>query len=349
MNKKSKFIFIFLFIFVLIGTLALKPIHAEAKKPVVLRLVIATPEGDWPQTYRDKEMAKRFNKRANGEYIIEVHAGGALAKLPEFFDAVRVGAVEMEFSNWGMFTFLDPRLGLLETPFLFNSNYATNAACRRLLPLYDKILQEKFNAKGLVMMNTGGLGLWSQKPLKTLEEWKGLLVGSVSPVTSTLIKGLGGSPVTIPFYEIFEALQKKVVDAAAQSAHGGVVFSFPEVCKYFTAFYGVPAPAGYSINLDVWKKMPPDIRNILLEETQRASEWMNNVVVTELPEKDLNTFKEKGVTVYYLPREEREKWAERLQSNKDEQLSSHGELGQEIKQIADEVNKEYPYSERGIL
>ena len=349
MKKRSVFIYMFLPMFVLGGTLFLQPIHADAKKPIVLRLVIATPEGDWPQTYRDKEMAKRFNKRAQGEYKIEVYAGGALAKLPEFFDAVRVGAVEMEFSNWGMFTFLDSRLGLLETPFLFNSNYATNAACKKMLPLYDKILQEKFKAKGLVMMNTGGLGLWSQKPVKILEEWKGLLVGSVSPVTSTLIKGLGGSPVTIPFYEIYEALQKKVVDAATQSAHGGVVFSFPEVCKYFTAFYGVPAPAGYSINLDVWKKMPPDIQNILIEETQRAADWMNEVVVTELPDKDLSTFKEKGVTVYYLPKGEREKWAERLQSNKDEQLSSHGELGQQIKQIAGEVNKAYPYSEKGIL
>ena len=349
MKKMTVSFSVFLFILALLCGIVLKASHAEAKKPVVLRLVIATPEGDWPQTFRDKEMAKRFNERAKGEYVIEVHAGGALAKLPEFFDAVRVGAVEMEFSNWGMFTFLDSRLGLLETPFLFTTNYATNAACPKLLPLYDKILQEKFNAKGLAMANTGGLGLWAQKPVKTLDDWKGLLVGSVSPVTSTLIKGLGGSPVTIPFYEIYESLQKKVVDAAAQSAHGGVVFYFPQVCKYFTAFYGVPAPAGYSINMDVWKKMPLNIQKILLEETQKAVEWMNNIVVTELPERDLNTFNEKGVEVYYLPKAEREKWAGQLQSYKDEQLSGHGEIGKAIRKIADEVNKEYPYSEKGIL
>ena len=339
----------FMCILVLSCVFLLQPLRAQAKKPVVLRLVIATSEGDWPQTYRDKEMAKRFNERANGEYVIEVYAGGALAKLPEFFDAVRIGAVEMEFSNWGMFTFLEPKLGLLETPFLFNNNYAANAACKKMLPLFDKIFQEKFNAKALAMTNTGGLGLWSQKPIKTLDDWKGLLVGSVSPVTSTLIKGLGGSPVTIPFYEIYESLQKKVVDAAAQSAHGGVVFGFPEVCKYFTAFYGIPAPAGYSINLKVWKKMPPHIQTILLEETQKATEWMSHITVTELPEKDLSVFKEKGVSVYYVPKEEREKWAAQLESYRKEQLSSHGELGKEIERIADEVNKEYPYTEKGIL
>ena len=72
------------------------------------------------------------------------------------------------------------------------------------------------------------------------------------------------------------------MDAAAQSAHGGVVFSFPQVCKYFTAFYGIPAPAGYSINLDVWKKMPKHVQQILEEESIAASEWMNKTVDSEL-------------------------------------------------------------------
>jgi TRAP-type transport system periplasmic protein len=342
--KKTWFLFsVLVLAFFVVSIIAAGTAFAQ-KKPVVLRLVIMTPEGDWPQTFRDKEMAKRFNERAKGEYSIEVYPGGALAKLPEFFDAVRVGTVEMQFSNWGMFSFQDPRLGLLETPFLFASNAATSAAMKQTLPLYDPILQEKFNAKGLAMMSTGGLGLWSQKPVKTLEEIKGMMIGSVSPVTSVLIKELGASPVTIVFTDLYESLQKKVVDAASQSAHGGVVFAFPEVCKYYTAMYSVPAPAGYSINLDVWKKMPAHIQKILLEETDRAADWMAKVVLTELPDKDLAAFKQKGVTVYYLPKAEREKWAKKLEPYKEKQLSSFGELGQKMKKIADEVNKKFPYT-----
>ena len=321
------------------------------KKPVVIRHIMPTPEGDYPQTYRDKEMAKRFNERAKGEYVIEVHAGDALAnKLPEYFDAVRIGAVEMEFSNWGMFSFMDPRMGLLELPFLLNNNHASSASCKPLLPLYDQILQEKFNAKGVAMLSTGGLGLWSKKPIKSLEDWKGLLAASVSPVASTLIKDLGGSPVTIVFFETYEALQKKTVDAAIQSSHGGVVFQFPDVCKYFTAFFGIPASAGYSINLDVWKKMPPHIQKILQEETARAADWMANVMVTELPDGDLKVFKEKGVTVNYLPKAERDRWAKQLEPYVEKQLSSFGELGQKVKAIADEMNKKYPYiPDKGIM
>lgn len=349
MKKLSILLFLCSMTFFALNIISSEPAMAQ-KKPIVIRHVIPTPEGDYPQTFRDKEMAKRFNERAKGEYVIEVYAGGALAKLPEYFDAIRIGAVEMAFSNWGMFTFLDPRFGLLETPFLFNNNHATNEACKSLLPLYDQILQEKFNAKGIAMMNTGGLGLWSQKPIKTLADWKGLLVASVSPITSQMIKDIGGSPVTIVFFEIYEALAKKTVDAASQSAHGGVVFNFPEICKYFTAFYSIPAPAGYSINLDVWKKMPPHIQKILQEETARAADWMGKTLVTELPESDLKVFKEKGVSVHFLPKEEREKWAKQLEPYKEKQLSSFGELGQKIKKIAEEMNKKYPYvPDKGII
>lgn len=349
MMKKYIFIPVLLAMLVFVAGVILSTPSVEAKKSKVLRFVVPTPDGDWPLTHMTKEFAKRFNDRANGEYVIEVHAGGALAKLPEYFDAVRIGAVDGAFCNWGMFSFIDPRLGLLETPFLFTNNYATSEACKQLLPLYDQILQEKFNAKGLGMVNTGGLGLHSQKPVKTLKDWDGLLVGAVSPVTSTLVKGLGGSAVTIVFTDLYESLQKKVVDAAVQSSHGGVVFGFPDICKHFTAFFGIPAPAGYSINMDIWKKMPSNIQQILVEEAKQSGEWMSDVLVGKLPEGDLEAFKKKGVSVYYLPKGERDKWAREFEKSNKELFSKYGELGRKIMEIADDVNKRYPYSEDGIL
>lgn len=335
-------LFVLVVAFFVAGSVVCQDAYAQ-KKPIVLRLVIATPEGDFVQTFRDKEMAKRFNERAKGEYVIEVYPGMALAKLPEFFDAVRIGAVEMQFSNWGTFVFMDARLGLLELPFLFNSNKACAEGSKLLLPLFDPILQEKFNAKGMGMMGTGGLGMWSPKPIKALEDMKGTLVASVSPPMSILIKSLGGSPVTIPFPDIYESLQKKIVDSSAQSAHGGVVFQYPDSCKHFTAFFGIPAVAGYTINLDVWKKMPPRIQKILIEETNKAAEWMADMLENRLPDMDLKVFKDKGVSVYYLPKAERDKWAKQLQPYNDKQFSGFGDLGQKVKKISDEINKKYPY------
>jgi TRAP-type C4-dicarboxylate transport system substrate-binding protein len=320
------------------------------KKPTVLRLTISTPAGDFPQTYRDTEMAKRFNERAKGEYMIEVHPGMTLAKLPEFLDAVRVGAVEMQFSNIGMFQGMDPRLGLLETPFLWESQHSTIESMKQMVPMFDKIMQEKFNQKLLGMVNTGGLGLWSQKPVKTLGDLKGMLVASVSPATSAMLKTLGAAPVTIMFPDIYESLSKKIVNGAAQSGHGGNVFQFFDSCKYFTATYEMAAPAGWTINLDVWKKMPPNIQKILLEEIAKASEWMHETMLGKLPDMDMKTYKDKGVTIYYLPVAERAKWAAPFAATNEAECKKFGEMGVQFKKIVDEANKKFPYKpEKGNL
>jgi TRAP-type C4-dicarboxylate transport system substrate-binding protein len=77
---------------------------------------------------------------------------------------------------------------------------------------------------------------------------------------------------------------------------------------------------------------------------------MANVLVTELPDSDLKVFKEKGVTVHYLPKADRDKWARQLEPYKEKQLSSFGELGQKVKKIADDMNKKYPYvPDKGIM
>jgi TRAP-type transport system periplasmic protein len=342
MKKKLSLLLVLLVAFLAVGIIASSPAFAQ-KKPVVLRLTIATPAGDFPQTYRDTEMAKKFNERAKGEYKIEVYPGMTLAKLPEFLDAVRVGAVEMQFSNIGMFQGMDPRLGLLETPFLWESERAAEESIKLMTPLFDKVMQEKFNQKLLGMVTTGGLGIWSQKQVKTLDDLKGMLMASVSPATSTMLKTLGASPVTIMFPDIYESLSKKIVNGSAQSGHGGNVFQFFDSCKFYTASFGMASPAGWTINLDVWKKMPAGTQKILLEETAKAAEWMNTTMQTKLPDMDLKTFKDKGVTLYYLPVAERAKWAGLFKDANEAECKKFGDLGAQFKKIVDDMNKKYPY------
>jgi TRAP-type C4-dicarboxylate transport system substrate-binding protein len=342
--KKSRIVLGLVLIISVFVALAVPGGNACAqKKPIVLRLVVPTPEGDWPMTFMTKEMAKRFNERAAGSYLIEVHAGGSLAKLPEYFDAVRIGAVEMAYSPWGTFANLDARLGLLELPFLFTNNRSANEASKALLPLFDRVLQEKFNAKGLGMMNNGGMGLWSFKPINTLADLKGLLVASVSPSASSLLKGLGTAPVTIMFPDMYESVQKKIVEGAFLGLHAGLTFSLNDACKQYTAFFGMPAIAGYSLNLDVWKKMPPAIRQILKEETDKAALFLGDVLLTKIPEMDLKSSKEKDFTVSILPAEERARWAKLFQPYIEKQLSSYGDLGRQMKKICEDTNKKYPY------
>lgn len=343
MKKRFVLLSVLVLGFVLMTAAVSGTAFAEKK----LRLVTPAPAGDWPLAFLSFELAKHFNARVS-DYQIEVYAGGALAKLPEYFDAVRVGAVEMSCAPWPMFSNLDPRLGVIETPFLFVSSRAASSATEALLPLYDQILQGRFNAKGLSMFTTGGMNLFSTKPVQTLEDWNGLLTGALSPSAAALAKALGASPVTIMWTETYEALQKKVIVSTLQSTHGAVAMNMIDVAKYATIFYGISLANGFGINLNVWKKMPKNVQQILEEEAINSAKWMNNLVNGELGDIDLKAFKEKGVTAYFVPKAERARWESLAAPLKEKQLSSLGDFGQKVKQIAEKVNEANPYTEAGV-
>jgi C4-dicarboxylate-binding protein DctP len=347
MIKKNTVSFIIPLLFIhIIFVLFLNVPQAEAKRPVIIRLVVPAPAGD-PLTEKDEELAKRFNSRVNGEYKILVFPGESLAKIPEYFDAVRVGAIEMADVAWGVYAGLDPRLSLIETPFLFNNIEAGIEAARRLLPLHDKILQERFNAKALGLINFSGFELLCSRPVKSLEDWKGMMVGAISPTMAHMIKELGGSPVTVMWTDLYTSLQKGIIDGAANGTHGSIENGLTDVCTDVSCFFGASAWNGYAINLDLWKKMPANVQQILLEEVDRAVDWMHKKLL-QYEVEDIKTFQERGLNIHIISNREREKWRQKLQDYQKEQLSSMGEFGIKVKEIVDDVNRKHPYCIRTI-
>ncbi len=344
-NKILFSIILILFIF-LIFFLFLKKPGDETKKPVIIRLVVPSAVGD-PLTEKDEELARRFNSRVNGEYKIQVFPGESLAKIPEYFDAVRVGAIEMADAPWGVYAGLDPRLSLIETPFLFNNIEAGTAAAKRLLPLHDEVLQERFNAKALGLMHLSGMEVLSSKPVESLEDWKGMMVGAISPTMAILIKELGGSPVTIMWTDLYTSLQKGIIDGTVNGTHGSIENGLMDVCTDVSYFFGSSGWNGFTINLDLWKRMPPEIQQILLEEVDTAVDWIHNRFA-QWEVEDLETFKKRGLNVHIISISEREKWRKRLLPYQEQQLSSMGEFGIKVKEIVDDVNSRNPYQLKNI-
>ena len=340
-GKRASSRFLILLICLLPCTIALLTSDAMAGKTRVLRLVVPAAVGD-PLTYKDEELARRFNERANNRYRIQVFPGESLARIPEFFDAVRVGAIEMADTAWGIYAGSDPRLSLVETPFLFNNIEAGIAAAKRLLPLHDQILQERFNSKALGLIHFSGMELLTRKPIVKLEDWRGMMVGAISPAMAKLIQALDGSPVTIMWTDLYTSLQKGVIDGTVNGTHGSIENGLLDVCTDVTYFFGAAGWNGYTINLDIWKGMPPEVQKILLEETDRAVDWMHQKLM-EYETEDMQTFIKHGKRIHICSEKERERWREKLLPYQKKQIESMGEFGRKVKVIIDDVNSRCPY------
>jgi hypothetical protein len=70
--------------------------------------------------------------------------------------------------------------------------------------------------------------------------------------------------------------------------------------------------------------------------------------MTKLGDDDMKAIKGKGVSIYILPKTERDRWEKLFTSYNEKQIASFGDFGQKVKKVADDMNKRYPYTERGM-
>ncbi len=311
-----------------------------AEKPMILREAIAhTPQdqiGD-----ESLKMAERFNARVEG-YVLEIHHSESLVKFAESLDAVRTGTVELAQWPIDMFGNLDARFNTMGLPFLFNNVEANVAGIDILLPDFSAICEENFNQKLLGVYTATSLDPLSRKPIRTLEDWKGLLVETLNPPSSVAVEKLGGSPVSIPWPDAYSSLDKGVVDAVMCSTNQMVVYKFWEVADYVIPVYIIPTAMTFAVNMDVWNDLPKDVQEILLEEHMKTGKILNDIFIP-LTREHLGTLEAHGVEVITPPLEERNKWRDILMPYTEEALNAVGDFGVRVREVADEVNAKYPY------
>jgi len=314
----------------------------KPQETVILRLPMAQPPQD-PFVLLYQDMADQFNARANGEYQIEIYPGGSLIAIPEAFDAVRTGAAEMGSIGMGMYSGADNRLYGTELPFLYNNIQALAAGQTPEFAklVNDEILVEKFNQMALTTHHSEFPELISTRPVRTLEDWNGLLVGAISPGIAPFTRELGGSSVTQSWADTYSNLEKGVIDASLEATTWMLIAGMPDVAKYVTYTSAISTSYAITINMDIWNAMPKRIQDILTEEALKEAVILNEHYINNY-ENNKAAFAALGVEVYVLPKAERDKWSEVLRPYVEEQLASMGAFGAGLKQVADKANAEYP-------
>jgi TRAP-type C4-dicarboxylate transport system substrate-binding protein len=204
-------------------------------------------------------------------------------------------------------------------------------------------MEKKFNSKAIFSFTCLALDVCSTKPVKTEADWKGLLTQSVSPQSAKFIEAMGGAPVAMPFPEGYQALQKGIVNATMQSSSMMIMFKLTEVGKYVTRGYLIPASLIIAVNMDAFKKMPPNMQNILVEVGKQQQKETNDYFI-KIAQENTKTLTKMGEEVYALPKGERDRWAKKVQAYCDSLLKAmEPEFSAQVKKIAAGVNAKYPY------
>ena len=122
----------------------------------------------------------------------------------------------------------------------------------------DKRLQERHGAKLLGIWPFGPQVVFCKVAISGLGDLKGKKVRVYDQSLAKFIEKIGGIPVTIPFGETQQALERGVTDCAITGPSSANSAGWPEVTTHFMPIGFQIALNGYAMSLTRWNSLTPD-------------------------------------------------------------------------------------------
>lgn len=275
---------------------------------ITLKLAEVSPPGGMrPETSR--WMAKEIEKRTNGKVKVEIYWGGSLVGLKEALRSIQAGVADMCAVAQSYFSKELP-LSL----FSWNSNYHPTDLVRlgraywklyEEIPAFQKELK-KYNQRMFTVWPYEAYNIQSTKPIRLLKDLKGMKIRGVGKHTA-ILKAAGAVPVSVPSVEMYEAIEKGILDGATCNTECFDRYHTYESAKYAT--YGLNLPMYsvlFTINLETWNKLSPDIQKIMIDIGKENSDRFGK---SSMEKRDdiCNKWKSKyGVEIINLPASDRD-------------------------------------------
>lgn len=302
-----------------------------------------------------KWWAKELEKRTDGNVKVKIYPGGSLVKAKEMLNAGKTGLADVV----QVVPAYDPsKLVLAGAPY---KPFNTPPRADQFSLAFNKLAQNKdvkneFNSLGVeyIFLNpSGNYNIMGKKPVRNLSDLKGLKIRSVGDY-SVLLKALGAVPVYTVAPDIYNALERGVVDVVAGCGdHWMYAYKVAEASK--NGYYTNNINMGYAYTIQVMNKskydsLPSNVKNILgqlqAEIPKKAQEMQFS---EEVIEKYIKMFKDLEIEFITFPTEDRKamiKVQDELLEAWIAEWEAKGVRAKEVmkdwKKIMAEVVKKYP-------
>tara|TARA_R110001583_G_scaffold134977_1_gene286707 strand:+ start:180 stop:1211 length:1032 start_codon:yes stop_codon:yes gene_type:complete len=323
--KRLTALFTALFTAVLIWT-ALLPTLAQAEV-IELKLSHFLPSTHPTQKDFLEPWAAELERRTNGQVKVTIFpAGSAFGHVAKQFDQVRAGVVDISHGLTGFPRGRLPRTLIMDLPFMVKS---ADAASKTLWDLYPEYLKEEYRGLKVLALHAHNPGLihTRDKQIKTMDDLKGLRLRTPSLAISMMLEQLGATPVGMPPTQVYENLQKGVLDGNVfpyEAIHG---FKLYEVLNYHLDAKAYTTSFYFVMNEKKYRSLPADVQAVLDDMTgaplvAKFGPWWN-----EWDKAGIADIQKRGNTVTSLTDEQRQQWRTVLQPTIDKYLDDLEQAG----------------------
>lgn len=285
-----------------IGFLLLAGPSLAAEK-IVLKLGHVVP-ATHPYHLGAQKFADEITKRTGGRVEIQIFPAGQLATGERaLLEGLQLGTIDMSVTSTGPMPGFDPKISVLELPFLFKDN----AHVYRVLD--GKIgqellasLEKKAGIKGLAFFENGWRNITnSKRPIKRPEDLQGIKIRTMeNKVHLASFEAWGALPTPMSWGEVYTALQQKTIDAQENPIPIIYTTKIYEVQKYVSLTRHFYSAAVIAISPKAFNRIPADIQRAFQEAAKVAAAYEREKIA-EQERQQVALLKEKGMVVEESP------------------------------------------------
>ena len=315
---------------------------SSAAAPITLSYANFPPAPTFPCVQMER-WSDEVEKGTGGKVAINTFPGGTLLGAKGMMDGVIAGTADI---GCLCMAYQPGRFIVTNATALPLGFPNATVASLSLWDIYRKHNPEEFaKVKVLTMFTCAPANIYAKKPVKNLEDLKGLELRASGGVAQVL-KALGAAPVGMPQSECPEALQKGVVKGAASSLETLMDFKYAEMCKYVTILNGPVYPFAVVMNMDKWNSLPKDVQDVMDGLGTEQAWWTGNYMDKHVNESVEWSKKNHNIEVTKLTTREMTRWNRLMKPLIDKWITDANAKGLPARTILKDIRVARDYHSR---
>jgi tripartite ATP-independent transporter DctP family solute receptor len=219
-----------------------------------------------PLNVRAQEAADRIAKESKGRVEIKIFPNNQLGGDTDMLAQVRSGGIDFFTPSALVIATLVPVAAINATGFAFSDYSQVWGAMDGKVGAHVRAAIGKMRLHAFEKMWDNGFRQMtsSKGPIATAKDMDGLKIRvPVSPLSVSMFKGLGASPASLQFSEVYSALQTKIVDAQENPLPIIQVAKLFEVQKNCSLSNHIWDGFWFIGNGRMWESLPADLKTIV--------------------------------------------------------------------------------------
>ena len=300
MIRKRSIILLFSLFGILLFHQLIRTDYAAAKPQYLIKFATVAPEGStWVKHLR--KLDKEIRAKSDGMLGFRIYAGGIAGDELDVLRKIRIGQIHCAAFTGVGFGQILPMVRVLDLPFLFRNDNEIDLVHQELRQFFSKGFKKR-GFELLAWAEVGNVYLFSKKPIKKVEDLRGLRVWAWSgdPIAKETFAAMGVNPILLAITDVTTALNTGMINTVYAPPLGAIALQWYTSMSYIMSLPLAHSTGAVLISSKYFNKLPQDLSKILTSAFDKAMIKLTSTL-REQNKEAFQLIRDSGLTIISAP------------------------------------------------